>query len=62
MENIKDIINHIVNEYVRFDNLFKDNNGYDLDDYDDHYRIWLDGMEKQVKERMQANGKENHID
>jgi len=61
--HLKDIINHIVNEYVKFEKLFEDYQGYDLDDYDDHYRVWLDGIakkiEKMIKDKDELQEKED---
>ena len=46
----KNQINTVVNEYLKFEKWCEDNNinTSDLDKYDEHYRLWLERMEKEL--------------
>ena len=52
--DLKEKVNKIVNDYTEFDNLFK-GKGYDLDDYDEHYAIWLNETTKELAEDIQGD-------
>ena len=48
------IINKIINEYEKFNRLFKDHD-YNLDDYDEQYAIFLNNLSEEIEDTIQSD-------
>jgi oligoribonuclease NrnB/cAMP/cGMP phosphodiesterase (DHH superfamily) len=56
MKTLKDKVNYIVNEYLKFqDNCEKNNIEDATTEYDEQYKIWLTETTKELSEKLRSD-------